>query len=60
MNEVLDRQAADGGRATPKMGAGAETSGQAHLWAEWHRMRPDARAKLLEQMLKVLIASGGF
>jgi hypothetical protein len=53
VNEVLEKQALDGSRDSSKMGAGAAASGQGQLWAEWHKMRPEHRARLLEEMLKV-------
>jgi hypothetical protein len=53
LNEALDKAAAEGGRDGAKMGKGAEASGQGHLWAEWHKMRPEQRVRLLEGMLKV-------
>jgi hypothetical protein len=52
-NEVLDKAAAEGGRGAAKIGQGAEASCQGQLWAEWHKMRPEQRARLLEGMLKV-------
>ncbi|KAI8466609.1 MAG: hypothetical protein J3K34DRAFT_483969 [Monoraphidium minutum] len=58
VNEVLDKQAAEGGRGAARMGAGAAASGQGQLWAEWPRMRPEQRAKMLEEMLKVLRLTG--
>jgi len=53
VNEVIEKAAAEGGRDAAKMGQGAALSGQGQLWAEWHKMRPEARVKLLEEMLKV-------
>lgn len=53
LNELLDKKAAEGERGGARMGQGAAASGQGQLWAEWPRMRPEQRAKLLEEMLKV-------
>ncbi|KIY96358.1 hypothetical protein MNEG_11603 [Monoraphidium neglectum] len=58
LNELLDKKAAEGERGGARMGQGAAASGQGQLWAEWPRMRPEQRAKLLEEMLKVLRLTG--
>ncbi|GBF98576.1 hypothetical protein Rsub_11301 [Raphidocelis subcapitata] len=59
VEEALQKQSESGARPPGAgMGRGAAGSGQGHLWAEWGRLRPEQRARLLQEMLTVLRATG--
>lgn len=55
--EYLSTAAQAGERAKPNPGAGAEASGQAHLWRDFGGMKTKQRIALVQEMQKVRDAS---
>jgi hypothetical protein len=51
--EYLSQAAQAGERARPNPGAGAEASGQAHLWRDFGGMKTKQRIALVQEMQKV-------
>jgi hypothetical protein len=51
--EYLSTAAQAGERAKPNPGAGAEASGQAHLWRDFGGMKTKQRIALIQEMQKV-------
>jgi hypothetical protein len=51
--EFLAESAAAGDRAKPSPGAGADASGQGHLWRDWNGLKTKQRIALLGEMQKV-------
>jgi hypothetical protein len=51
--EFLAEAAAAGVRAKPSPGAGADASGQGHLWRDWNGLKTKQRIALLGEMQKV-------
>ncbi|WIA22255.1 hypothetical protein OEZ85_004578 [Tetradesmus obliquus] len=56
--EFLAEAAAAGERAKPSPGAGADASGQGHLWRDWNGLKTKQRIALLGEMQKVLEWTG--
>jgi hypothetical protein len=53
--EYLSVAAASGERSKPNPGAGAEASGQAHLWRDFGGMKTKQRIALVQEMQKVRV-----
>jgi hypothetical protein len=56
--EYLSVAAASGERSKPNPGAGAEASGQAHLWRDFGGMKTKQRIALVQEMQKVWVLCG--
>eukprot|EP00879_Flechtneria_rotunda_P019297 GHRR01020266.1.p1 GENE.GHRR01020266.1~~GHRR01020266.1.p1 ORF type:complete len:603 (+),score=293.43 GHRR01020266.1:126-1934(+) len=57
-HEFLASQAASGDRSKAMPGAGAEASGQGHLWSGWQSMNAKQKIALLHEMQQVLEWTG--